>query len=111
MIMVRHISIFTFLDAPANGKTKEENIRIVKAYLEKVPGLFPAMKNQVIGETLPGNPALPDEAPVMFGDLVQIADYDTEEDAASYPPSRVHGDLVELSTPMLKKVTSIDFHI
>ena len=109
--MVRHISVFTFLDHPTNGKTKEENIQAVKAYLEKVPGLFPAMKNQVIGETLGGTPPLPDDAPVMFGDLVQMADYDTEEAAASYPPSKVHMDLVEFSTPMLKKVTAIDFHI
>ena len=109
--MVRHISVFTFLDHPANGKTKEENVQAVRAYLEKVPALFPAMKNQVIGVTLGGTPALPDDAPVMFGDLVQIADYETEEDAASYPPSKVHMDLVEFSTPMLKKVTAIDFQI
>ena len=58
-----------------------------------------------------GTPALPDDAPVMFGDLVQIADYDTPEDAAAYPPSKTHMDLVEFSTPMLKKVTAIDFEM
>ena len=109
--MIRHISIFTFLDEPSNGRTKAENIRIVREYLEKVPEQFPAMKNQVVGVSVGGAPALPDDAPVMNGDLVQTADYDTPEDAASYPPSKVHMDLVELTAPMLKKVTVIDFEM
>ncbi|MDD6024839.1 MAG: Dabb family protein [Oscillospiraceae bacterium] len=110
-MVIRHISVFTFLDNPANGKTKAENIETVRAYLEQVPVLYPTMKNQVIGSTLGGTPVLPDDAPVMFGDLVQIADYDTVEDAAGYPPSKAHMDLVEFSTPMLKKVTAIDFEL
>lgn len=107
--MIRHISIFTFLDQPTNGKSKEENIAAVRAYLEKVPQLYPAMKHSQVGVTLGGTPDLPDDAPVMFGDLIQIADYDTVEDANGYPPSKAHMDLVEFSTPMLKKVTAIDF--
>ncbi len=109
--MVRHISVFTFLDEPANGKTKAENMETVRAYLETVPQLYPAMRRQVIGTTLGGTPSLPDDAPVMFGDLVQIADYDNAEDANAYPPSKAHMDLVEFSTPMLKKVTAIDFEL
>lgn len=109
--MIRHISVFTFLDEPANGKTKAENMETVRAYLETVPQLYPAMKHQVIGTTLGGTPVLPDDAPVMFGDLIQIADYDTVEDANGYPPSKAHTDLVEFSTPMLKKVTAIDFEM
>lgn len=42
--MIRHISVFTFLDEPANGKTKAENIAAVRAYLERTPELYPAMK-------------------------------------------------------------------
>lgn len=109
--MVRHISVFTFLDEPANGKTKAENMETVRAYLETVPQLYPAMRNQVIGTTLGGVPVLPDDAPVMFGDLVQIADFDNADDANGYPPSKAHMDLVEFSTPMLKKVTAIDFEL
>lgn len=109
--MVRHISVFTFLDEPANGKTKAENMETVRAYLETVPELYPAMRCQIIGTTLGGTPALPDDAPVMFGDLIQIADYDNAEDANGYPPSKAHMDLVEFSTPMLKKVTAIDFEL
>ena len=109
--MIRHISVFTFLDEPANGKTKAENIAAVRAYLERTPELYPAMKRQQVGVTVGGTPALPDDAPVLFGDLVQIADYDTLEDANGYPPSKAHMDLVEFSTPMLKKVTAIDFEV
>ena len=107
--MIRHISVFTFLDEPANGKTKAENIAAVRAYLERTPELYPAMKRQQVGVTVGGTPALPDDAPVMFGDLVQIADYDTLEDANGYPASEAHTKLAEFSTPMLKKVTAIDY--
>lgn len=109
--MIRHISVFTFLDEPANGKTKAENMETVRAYLEKVPELYPPIKNQYIGVTLGGTPVLPDDAPVMFGDLVQVIDYDNAEDANGYPPSKAHMDLVEFSTPMLKKVTAIDYEM
>lgn len=109
--MIRHISVFTFLDRPANGKTKAENVEAVRAYLEKIPQLYPAMKRQQIGVAVGGAPALPDDAPMMFGDLVQIADYDTLEDANGYPPSKAHMDLVAFADPMLKKVTAIDFEL
>jgi len=52
---------------------------------------------------------LPEGACPLFGDLVQIADYETMEDANGYPPSKAHMDLVALSDPMLEKVTAIDF--
>ena len=109
--MIRHISVFTFLDEPANGKTKAENMETVRAYLEKVPELYPPIKSQYIGVTLGGTPVLPDDAPVMFGDLVQVIDYDNAEDANGYPPSKAHMDLVEFSTPMLQKATAIDYEI
>ena len=47
----------------------------------------------------------------MFGDLIQVVDFDSAEDAAGYPASKAHMDLVEFSTPMLKKVTAIDFEM
>lgn len=79
--------------------------------MERVPQLYTPIRRQVIASTLGGTPALPDDAPVMFGDLIQIADYDNAEDANGYPPSKAHMYLVEFSTPMMKKVTAIDFEI
>ena len=105
--MIRHISIFTFRDTP----DKQENIQTIRAYLEQVPALYPAIRNSVVAVPAVPTDPLPDDAPVMFGDLIQIADYDTLEDANGYPPSRAHMDLVALSTPMLKKVTAMDFEV
>ena len=99
--MIRHISVFTFKDTP----DKQQNMETVKAYLEKVPTL----KAQTIGAQAADPPSLPDDAPVMFGDLIQVADFDTLEDANGYPASEAHTKLAEFSTPMLKKVTAIDY--
>ena len=105
--MIRHISIFTFRDAP----DKQKNIETVKAYLETVPDLYPVMKAQFIGVPVAPTPDLPDDAPFMFGDLIQVADFDTPEDAAGYPASAAHTRLAEFSTPILKKVTAIDYEV
>ena len=65
--MIRHISVFTFKDTP----DKQQNMETVKAYLEKVPTLYPAIKAQTIGAQAADIPSLPDDAPVMFGDLIE----------------------------------------
>ena len=108
--MVRHISVFTFLEKSSNGKTKAENVETVRACLETVPGLYPVIRRQTMGVTLGGPPALPEDALVMFGDLIQIIDFDSEEDAAGYLRSDAHLRLTEAASPMLKKVTAIDFN-
>ena len=105
--MIRHISVFTFQDTP----DKQKNIEAVKSYLETVPALYPAIKAQIIGIPAAPAPSLPDDAPVMFGDLIQVADFDTPEDAAGYPASEAHTTLAEFSSPMLKKVTAIDYEV
>ena len=105
--MIRHISIFTFKDNPE----KQQNIETVKAYLETIPDLYPVMKAQLIGVPAAPTPVLPDDAPVMFGDLIQVADFETPADAAGYPASDAHTRLAEFSTPMLKKVTAMDYEV
>ncbi len=103
--MIRHISVFTFRDTP----DKQKNMEAVKAYLEQVPAQYPPMKAQTIGTQAASTPSLPDDAPILFGDLIQVADFDTLEDANGYPASEAHARLVEFSDPMLKRVTAIDF--
>ena len=105
--MIRHISVYTFLDTP----DKQKNMETVREYLEKVPQLYPAIKSQYVRVGLGTAPVLPDDAPVLFGDMVQVIDYETLEDANGYPPSKAHMDLVEFSSPMLKKVTTIDYEM
>ena len=105
--MVRHISVLTFLDTPE----KEQNVETVRAFMEQMPEMHPAIRNSVVAVPVLSTPFLPDDAPVMFGDLVQLLDFDTVEDAADYPLSKAHTDLAAMSTAMLKKVTSIDYQI
>lgn len=109
--MVRHISLFCFKEHPENGRTMEENIAEVRAYLETVGEKEPAVVHNQVGVTLGGVPVLPDDAPVMFSQLAQVLDFATPEDAAAYPPSKTHMDLVEFSSPYLKKVIPIDYEI
>lgn len=105
--MIRHISVFSFKDTPE----KQQNIEAVKAYLDTVPALYPAIKCQQIASQVADTPSLPEDAPVLFGDLIQVADFDTLEEANGYPASEAHIKLTEFSTPMLKKVTAIDYVI
>lgn len=105
--MIRHISIFTFRDTP----DKQKHIEAVRAYLETIPSLYSAIKHQVVRCPAADVPSLPDNAPVMFGDLIQVADFDTLEAANGYPVSEAHIKLSEFSTPMLKKVTTIDYDV
>lgn len=103
--MVRHISVFSFQDTPKRQKNLEE----VKAYLDTIPSLYPAAKRQRIYLSAAPAPRLSEDAPVLFGDMIQVIDFETPEDAAGYPTSAAHTRLAEFSTPMLKKVTAMDY--
>ena len=105
--MIRHISIFKFKNMP----DKEENIVRVQAYLEAMPSHCPLIKNQVIAVPAVPTPAVPDDAPMMFGDLVQICDFENAADAGAYPASAAHIQLTELSSSMMQKVTAIDYEL
>lgn len=108
--MIRHISVFTLVENAPNGKTKQENIETICKYLETVPELYPVIVNSQVGVSIGGDaPDLPEGAAPIFGDIVQILDFHTVEDANGYPPSKAHTNLVEFSNPMLDKVTAIDF--
>ena len=85
---------------------KEENIVRVRAYLEDMPSRCPLIKNQVIAVPAVPTPAVPDDAPMMFGDLVQICDFENAADAGY-----AHIQLTELSASMMQKVTAIDYEM
>ena len=109
--MIRHISVFSFKNESPDGKSKAENMETVRAFLEKVPAMYPAILHQEIGFQAARTPDLPEDAPVLFGDMIQVADFATAEDADGYPASEAHTKLAEFSTPMLRKVTAIDYEI
>lgn len=105
--MIRHISIFKFKDMPE----KEENIARVRAYLEGMPSRCPLIKNQIIAVPAVPTPTVPEDAPMMFGDLVQICDFENAADAGAYPASAAHIQLTELSASMMQKVSAIDYEL
>ena len=103
--MVRHISVFIFKNVPE----KEENIRRVRAFLDTLPDICPLVKNQTIAGPAAPTPTLPKEAPTVFGDLVQVCDFDSVADAGAYPMSDAHDKLAQLASPLLQKVIVIDY--
>lgn len=105
--MIRHISIFKFRNIPE----KDENIARVRAYLEAMPSHCPLIKNQIIAVPAVPTPTVPEDAPMMFGDLVQICDFENAADAGAYPASAAHIQLTEFSTSMMQKVTAIDYEL
>ena len=109
--MIRHISMFKLLDQPQNGKTKEENLVMIREYLNKIPEILPTVVNCQVGVNVSPMPPMPDDAPVMFCDLVQVIDFATPEDSAAYAPSEAHTGLVALSEGVMKKVIGIDYEI
>ncbi len=110
--MYRHISIFSFLSDPKNGKTKEENIRDAEEYLATVTDKYPAAKKQTVARMTGEVPDhMPADAPVILGDLVQIMDFDSKEDMDGYAPSDAHKGLIKLTELTVGKVAAIDYKI
>lgn len=103
--MIRHISVFSFKNTPE----KQKNLEEVKAFLEQIPDLYSPAKNQKLYLPAAPTPELPEDAPVLFGDLIQVVDFETLADAEGYPTSEAHAKLADFSTPMMKKVTVIDY--
>lgn len=97
--MIRHISIFTL----ANPNEKEKLIDLLKQ-VEKCPLV---VKSQ-IGEHIGKKPPLGLEGP-HFGDVIQLLDFQKQEDADAYPQSKEHMFLFE-NGPKMKEVTAIDYY-
>lgn len=104
--MFRHISLYTLEETPANGKTKEENIRILQGMLEKLPEIEPSIVNNVVGLGLGGPPDIPG-----FYEVAQIIDFETMDACMAYPMGKGHGELVEFGKGVIKDVAIIDFEI
>lgn len=105
--MIRHISVFIFHNTPE----KQAHIDKVRTYLETIPALYPDIVRQTIAVPAAPTPELPDDAPIQFGDLIQVADFSSPEAAAGYPSSKAHIGLTECSGPYMKKVVAIDYVI
>ena len=105
--MVRHISVFLFRDCPE----KERNIRAVEEFLADMPERYPPMRSQTVSRPAGLVPHPPEDAPVAFGDLIQVADFDTLADCDGYPLSEAHAALAAFSTSMMRKIIVMDYEV
>lgn len=96
---------------PANGKTVEENEAALKAFLEKLPEKEPRIVGSKVAVSATPQPELPDDASVVLSQVVQMIDFARPEDAAAYPESPAHLELMAFSEKMVKKVSAIDLEI
>lgn len=97
--MIRHISVFTLED--------KKDLPLLKSLLEETGKNCSLIRHSQIGENIAAPPKEGLEGP-DFGDLVQVIDFDTPEDAKAYPTSETHIHLFH-NSPKMKKVTAIDF--
>lgn len=109
--MIRHISMFQLEPQPANGKTAAENMQALVDFLNKLPEREPSIVGNRVAPYAGQQPEVPEEAPVMFTQVVQMIDFAKPEDAAAYPASQAHQSLMAFTQGMVKKVSAIDFEI
>ncbi len=109
--MVRHISMFQMEPQPTNGKNVAENTQALVDFLNALPAQEPSIVGSHVATYVGQQPELPEEAPVMFHQVVQMIDFVKPEDAAAYPESQAHKSLMGFSQGMVKKVSAIDFEI
>lgn len=101
--MIRHVCMFEFLEK-AEGRTREENLAIVKSMLEALPKAIPQIRSSSVALNAEG-------APQDNWHLVLIADFDSLEDLETY---RVHPDhvaVIRFMRPMRASRACVDFVI
>ena len=100
--MIRHIVSFTFMDA--QGRTRQENARLVKEKLDALPALIPQI---VKSETHlgaagsdPGN-----------ADLILLSDFNSFEDLEAYLVHPDHRAVGAFMAPLRQSRAAIDVEI
>ena len=81
------------------------------SFLEMLPEQESSIAGCRVASYAGQQPDVPEEAPVMFTQVVQMIDIAKPEEAAAYPASRAHQSLTEFSAGIVKKVSAIDFEI
>lgn len=101
--MIRHVCMFEFLEE-AEGRTREENLAIVKSMLEALPRTIPQIRSSSVALNAK-------DAPQDNWHLVLITDFDSLEDLETY---RVHPDhvaVVRVLRPVRASRACVDFVI
>lgn len=98
--MYRHISIFTLKD---NNKMNH-----LISLLNEVGDNCKLIVRSQVGTNI--TKVLQEGQGPDFGDIIQMIDFETQEDLKAYPASKEHLELLH-NGPEMIKVTAIDFEI
>ncbi len=103
--MYKHISMFRFRD-----RTNLEAVRAeFKAQLLEFPAHIPSIADCQVIENILAQPEVPDAAPLLFCDLVQILSFRTAQELAAYPHDPHHMAQVQATDHLVERVCIIDF--
>lgn len=98
--MIRHVSVFTL-----ENKNDIDSFMTLLQEVGKCPLIIQSQIGQNIAKMPPQELAGPD-----FGDVIQIIDFASKDDADAYPSSAEHLKLFH-EGPKMIKVTAIDYEI
>lgn len=99
---IRHISVFFLKERTM------KNLDTLIRGLEQVGKEYPNLLNQA-GEGILPDAMPPAGAGPAFGDVVHIIDFAAPADAAAYPASSAHLELMEKTNHLIDHVVAIDY--
>ena len=98
--MLKHIVVWKFADS-AEGKTKAENLNIVKDSLYALCGIIPQIKKMEIGIDVSGTE--------MSGDMILITEFESREDLKIYAEHPEHLKVSQYVTKVRLSRTVVDY--
>lgn len=101
--MIRHISIFFFKE----GVTEEEKKNIEKTLVE-LGGKLTGVADYHVGVHCLPRPMHNADASPLFGELVQMIDFEDREVAERYPQNEAHMKMLAETCLYVEKVVVID---
>jgi hypothetical protein len=101
--MIKHIVLFQFQDF-AEGKTKAENLQIVKEKLENLIHLIPQLKKIEVGLNLA-------EAPQSNFDLALTTEFENYQDLGIYTNHPEHQAVLAIIGKVKKDRVCVDYEV
>ncbi len=101
--MIRHVVMFKFKDE-AEGRSKEENLALTKAMLEKLPAVIPQIRFQQVAL----NSTAADQTNY---DLCLICDFDSFDDLHTYIVHPDHKAVGAFMRPLRTDRACVDFEV
>ncbi len=101
--MIRHVVMFKFLPE-ADGRTKEENVRLVAARLRALPALIPEILHSEVYIGARG-------AKDTNCDLLLISDFESLDTLATYIDHPDHRAIGAFMRPLRESRAAVDFEL